>query len=56
MIVVKCAWCGAIVETKGDQTAEPEEVGGLCSLCSVEVRDAEETDLIIEIEDDDPQS
>jgi hypothetical protein len=54
MVVVKCAWCGVVVETKGDETTEIQEItNSLCSVCEVRVENAEETDFIIPVEDTD---
>jgi endogenous inhibitor of DNA gyrase (YacG/DUF329 family) len=57
MVVVKCAWCGAVVETKDDGTAEIHEINNsLCPVCEVRVENEEETDFIIPVEDTDSDS
>ncbi len=57
MVVVKCAWCGVVVETKGDETTEIQEItNSLCPVCEVRVENAEETDFIIPVEDTDSDS
>jgi hypothetical protein len=50
-VVSKCACCGAILETKGDETAGVEVSHSLCQICKINIEDAKETDLIITIPD-----
>ncbi len=56
MVIVKCAWCGTVMETRGDQTKEVEETTthSLCPICAINVQ-TEQTGFIIPI-DSDPDS
>ena len=52
MVVVKCAWCGVVIETKGEGTTEIQEItNSLCLACEVRVENEEETDFIIPVGD-----
>ena len=52
MVVVKCAWCGVVIETKADGNTETKEItNSLCPACEVRVENEEETDFIIPVED-----
>lgn len=52
MLVTKCAWCGAVIETKGDASAEGDEIShSLCRVCEIEIKESEETDLIITVDE-----
>lgn len=54
MIVAKCASCGAVMETKGDETTDLEEIThSLCPICEITIQEAEEPDFVIPIEDTD---
>ena len=50
-VVTKCACCGAILETKGDETAGVEVNHSLCQICRINIEETEEADLIITIPD-----